>query len=72
MDARGFRTEIDAAGNAIPGLYAAGEAAAVIGGEHPQKAPEGVQTLATMAYGRIAALDVAAEAEQGDEADRDE
>jgi fumarate reductase flavoprotein subunit len=63
---------LDAAGIAIPGLYAAGDAAAVIGGEHPQKTPEGVHALATLAYGRIAALDVAAEAEQGDEAERAE
>jgi fumarate reductase flavoprotein subunit len=58
---------LDAAGNAIPGLYATGEAAALIGGESPDRTPAGVHTLATLAYGRIAALEVAAEAEQGDE-----
>jgi len=57
---------LDADGNAIPGLYATGEAAALIPGDRPAEAPEGVHTLATLAYGRIAALDVAAEAEQDD------
>jgi len=59
---------LDAGGNPIPGLYATGEAAALVPGEHPARAPEGLHTLATLAYGRIAALEVAAEAEQDDDA----
>jgi fumarate reductase flavoprotein subunit len=51
---------LDAAGRSIPGLYAAGGAAAGLGGEGTEGALPGTAALAAMGLGRLAALHVAA------------
>src|SRR5438094_532071 len=53
---------LDAAGRPIPGLYAAGGAAEGLGGDGTEGWLPGTDTLAALALGRLAALDVVAQA----------
>jgi len=52
---------LDAQGQPIPGLYAAGGAAAGLGGEGTEGLLAGVETLAALGLARLAALDVIAQ-----------
>jgi fumarate reductase flavoprotein subunit len=52
---------LDAEGRPIPGLYAAGGAAAGLGGEGTEGAIAGTDALAALALARLAALDVSAQ-----------
>ena len=52
---------LDAAGRPIPGLYAAGGAAEGLGGDGTEGWLPGTDTLAALALGRLAALDVVAQ-----------
>ena len=51
---------LDDGGRPIPGLYAAGGAAAGLGGDGTDGLLAGVDTLGALALARLAALDVAA------------
>jgi len=51
---------LDAEGQPIPGLYAAGGAAAGLGGEGTEGFLAGTDTLAALGLARLAALDVIA------------
>ena len=53
---------LDAAGQPIPGLYAAGGAAEGLGGDGTEGWLPGTDALAALALGRLAALDVVANA----------
>ncbi len=53
---------LDAAGRPIPGLYAAGGAAEGLGGDGTEGWLPGTDALAALALGRLAALDVVAQA----------
>ncbi len=52
---------LDAQGQPIPGLYAAGGAAAGLGGEGTEGFLAGTDTLAALGLARLAALDVIAQ-----------
>ena len=56
---------LDAAGRPIPGLYAAGGAAEGLGGDGTEGWLPGTDALAALALGRLAALDVVAQASAG-------
>jgi fumarate reductase flavoprotein subunit len=51
---------LDAAGNPIPGLYAAGGTAAALGGDSAEHTLPGTTALAALGLARLAALDVVA------------